>query len=117
MFAGKRARCPRRIGGGRSERYEERRTGERQYSAEWSDAAAAAIMRSLNAESKGRVATYVGNWLTSKVMQERTLAASRLSPADKDLARRVLAYYADRAVTEADRLRAVVNEVLFEAPA
>ena len=106
---------PRAVGGGRSPRYEERRKsrgGSRRYAPEWSDAAAAAIMRSLNAESKGRVANYVGNWLTSQVLQERTLAASRLSPADKDLARRVLAYYANRAVTEADRLRAVVKSFL-----
>ena len=106
---------PRAVGGGRWPRYEERRKargGVRRYAPEWSDAAAAALISRLHIESNGHVATYVGNWLTNPRLQDKTLTAARLSPADRELARRVIAFYVGRLSEEVGRGYAIVKAFL-----
>ena len=84
----------------------------RRYAPEWSDAAASALISRLHTESKGKISGYVGNWLTNPIMQDKTLTAARLSPADRDLARRILAFYSGRLQSEEGRHQAIVKAFL-----
>ena len=106
---------PRAVGGGRSPRYEARRHargGVRRYAPEWSDAAAAALLSHLEAESQGKVAAYVGNWLTRPDWQEKAVKVLKLSPADRDLTTKILAFYRARVRTEEGRLHSIAKVFL-----
>ena len=110
---------PRAVGGGRSTRYEKRRTvrgGGRAYAPEWSDAAAAAVMQALQEESASprKIATFCDTWLTDRGAHATFVAGLRLSPTDRSLAESVIAANAERAqnAANAEELRAVVKSFL-----
>ena len=109
--------CPRKIGGGRSARYAERRE-ERgvtsAYAEEWSDAAAAAVQEGMKA-GKNKAGVILLSYAETALASEESVRAfmrdecPRLSPGDRALAERIMLVHSGRmqeAVGEARAKRA-----------
>ena len=122
MVVRNKASRPRAVGGGRSKLYEARRArrpagaAARAYAPEWSDAAAAAVLQALTAQSSGprKVSQFCDTWLPQADTDEAFMRALKLSPADHEVATAILAVHAGRAqaCTDTGKLRAVVKAFL-----
>ena len=84
--------------------------------AEWSDAAAAAVLQALEQSSSGprKVSAFCDTWLTHADGDEAFLRGLRLSPADRGVTADILAFHAvkARACTDSGALRKVVKSFL-----
>ena len=94
---------PCHIGGGRSTRYVKRRRAPKgvRYSAEWSDAAAAAVLQALHigCKASGETLTQHVLGVLSGVREVEDFVSRRLSglgPQDRDVARMVLSAHKER---------------------
>ena len=104
----KKAPHPRKQGGGRSTRYDRRRAARGVLGAhapEWSDAAAASMLRALevHGEAQGtQVSQTTMQVLGSAALQERLIRSMKASSYDEANARAVLAVHAQRYASASD---------------